>query len=218
MQIVSVNLGRPSHVRHGGVEEWTAIYRTSTAERVDVLRDGLAGDEVGSDPPHGGADQAVYVYGADDYRWWESELGRPVGAGTFGENLTVEGFRSATVRVGDRLVIGEAVVLEVSAPRTPCVTLARRMDDPAFVRRFARADRPGAYARVLVEGTVAVGDAVRVEPVVADDPVSLVEMAALHFDRRAPVAALERALATPLAERWRSYLGDRLRVARSAAG
>ncbi len=216
MKIVSVNVGRPNVVQHGGVEERTAIYRTPTGVPVMVLRQGMAGDDVGSNPPHGGLDQAVYVYGADDYRWWESVLGRTLPPGTFGENLTVEGFLSEAVRIGDRLRIGEAVVLEVTAPRTPCVTLARRMEDPTFVRRFARAGRPGAYTRVLVEGPVSVDDGVRVEPVVADTPIGLVEMAELHLDRRAPADALERALTSPLAERWRAYLEERLESARAS--
>ncbi len=215
MQVVSVNVGKPRQVRHGGVDERTAIYRQATIAPVAVSRYGLADDEVGSNPPHGGADQAVYLYGADDYRWWEQELGRPVQPGTFGENLSVEGFRSEDVRIGDCLLVGETVVLEVAAPRTPCVTLARRMDDRTFIRRFMQARRPGAYARVLAEGVVCVGDRVGLEPVAAEDPVTLVDLAALHFDRRAPIPALERALLTPVAERWRPYLEERLQQARA---
>jgi MOSC domain-containing protein YiiM len=36
------------------------------------------------------------------------------------------------------------------------------MNDPGFVRTFARALRPGAYLRVLEEGAIAVGDVVEV--------------------------------------------------------
>jgi MOSC domain-containing protein YiiM len=36
------------------------------------------------------------------------------------------------------------------------------MDDPTFPRRFAAAERPGAYLRIVREGTVGVGDDVSV--------------------------------------------------------
>jgi MOSC domain-containing protein YiiM len=64
------------------------------------------------------------------------------------------------------------VVLEVTAPRIPCVTLARRMDDPAFPKLFRAAERPGVYCRVLCDGAIQVGDTVHYEPVV-DEPVTV---------------------------------------------
>ena len=61
--------------------------------------------------------------------------------------------------VGDRLQIGE-VVLELTAPRIPCATFSAVMGDAGWARHFFVAKRPGAYARVLVEGQVTAGDAV----------------------------------------------------------
>jgi MOSC domain-containing protein YiiM len=86
----------------------------------------------------------VYVYGTPDYAWWSETLGRELAPGTFGENLTVSGLESAGLRIGDRLQIG-TVGCRVTAPRIPCVTLAVRMEDPAFVKRFRQAERPGVY-------------------------------------------------------------------------
>ena len=37
------------------------------------------------------------------------------------------------------------------------------MGDPAFVRRFGRASRPGAYLRIVKEGELGAGDAVEVD-------------------------------------------------------
>ena len=36
------------------------------------------------------------------------------------------------------------------------------MNDPAFPRRFTAAMRPGAYLRIIAEGTVGAGDGIRV--------------------------------------------------------
>ena len=106
---------------------------------------GLESDTICDTENHGGVDQAVYVYGVPDYDWWAEALAKPLQPGTFGENLTVSDLESAGLQVGDRLEVG-TVVLEVTSPRVPCVTLAARMEDPTFVKRFRAG---GAPRRVL---------------------------------------------------------------------
>jgi MOSC domain-containing protein YiiM len=88
-------------------------------------------------------------------------LGRPIAAGEFGENLTLAGVNVTDAVIGERWEVGTAV-LEVAQPRIPCWKLAARMNDPLFVSRFADAGRPGAYLRIVREGSVAAGDPVRI--------------------------------------------------------
>ena len=38
-----------------------------------------------------------------------------------------------------------------------------RMGDPRFLKRFARAARPGAYLRIVEEGELGAGDAIEVD-------------------------------------------------------
>ena len=142
MRLVSVNVGREQALSHAKASGKTGIFKRSVDTPVPVTALGLEDDTICDTENHGGADQAVYVYGAPDYRWWSEELGRDLTPGTFGENLTVADLESADLTIGDRLHIGR-VVLEVTAPRIPCVTLARRMEDPAFLKRFRAAERPG---------------------------------------------------------------------------
>jgi MOSC domain-containing protein YiiM len=149
------------------------------------------------------------VYGTDDYAWWEQELGRPLLPATFGENLTVEGLRSGELRIGDRLEVGDEALLEVTAPRIPCSTLAGRMRDPRFPKRFRRAGRPGAYARVISCGTVQAGDGVRLRPAMIET-VALLDVMELYYDRKAPAERLRAALLTPVAERARTDYERRL--------
>jgi MOSC domain-containing protein YiiM len=94
-------------------------------------------------------------------RWWESELGRSLPVAQFGENLTMEGIDVNGALVGERWEVG-TTLLEVSEPRVPCWRLGVRMDDMGFIRRFTEALRPGAYLRIISEGSVAAGDAIRV--------------------------------------------------------
>ena len=80
----------------------------------------------------------------------------------FGENLTTEGIDVSGALVGERWRIG-TTLLEVVQPRLPCFKLGLRMGDPAFVRRFALASRPGAYLRIVEEGELGAGDAIEVD-------------------------------------------------------
>jgi MOSC domain-containing protein YiiM len=162
MQLVSVNLGHERAIKNGKPSGKTGIYKLPTSEAVQVTSEGLPGDFICDTKNHGGADQALYVYGVPDYEWWAGQLGRELEPGTFGENLTVSGLLSNDFSIGDFLYVGE-VTLQVTAPRIPCATLAARMDDPAFVKRFRHGERPGLYCRVLMEGSIRVGDVVRRE-------------------------------------------------------
>ena len=163
---------------------------------------GLAGDTVWSTKHHGGPDQAVYVYGEDDYAWWAAELGRPLAPGAFGENLTVAHLESTAAIVGDRLHIGSAVVLEVTCGRLPCGTLNAHMGIRAFSRHFRKAARPGLYCRVLETGAVQAGDAVRYERSTTSD-LGVNEFAEMYYADDLTRAQHERALAAPICERGR---------------
>ncbi len=208
MQLLNVNIGREQAIQYGKASGVTGIYKHSTNEPVQITRDGLAGDAISDKQNHGGDDQAVYIYGSPDYAWWSKTLGHEIAPGTFGENLTISDLESAALQVGDRLHVGE-VTLEITAARIPCVTLAARMGDPQFVKRFRAAERPGAYCRVIQTGTVHAGETVRLEPY-AGETISVVEMFRLWYDSDASEADIRRVLAAPLAIRARAANEERL--------
>lgn len=138
----------------------TAIDKRVTGGPVELGPLGLAGDLQADTEHHGGVDQAVYLYADEDADWWAAELGRDIPPGLFGENLRTAGIDLSGTRIGQRLRVGDTVVLEVTAPRTPCVTFARRMDEKNWVRRFTERRAPGAYARVVEPGLLSAGDVV----------------------------------------------------------
>jgi MOSC domain-containing protein YiiM len=201
-RIESVNIGReqliPGHAKMGG----TGIYKTPVAGPVRVGKFAVEGDCVSDKKHHGGPDQAAYVYFSDDYTWWTQKLGRVLSPGTFGDNLTISGLTSADLAVGDRLIAGD-VVLEVTAPRIPCNTLAARMHDPRFVKIYRDAERPGAYCRVTSEGEVSAGMEVAHQPY-AGKRVALNDMFRDWFVRKnLDVTRLKETLAAPIAGRAR---------------
>ena len=162
MQLLSVNIGQKRTQAKGSEKETTGIYKLPVQELVEIKSLGIQSDFICDQKNHGGPDQAIYIYGMSDYEWWSKELGRELTAGTFGDNLTVSELESALFNIGDRLHVGSAI-LEVTAPRIPCSTLAARMGDPQFVKKFRQAERPGLYCRVIQEGIVHTGDEVKVE-------------------------------------------------------
>jgi MOSC domain-containing protein YiiM len=157
--VVSVNVGEPRPVEVDGHTVWTAIWKSPVEGRVPLRDVNLRGDDQADRTVHGGPDKAVYAYALEDTEWWEAQLGRPLGAGAFGENLTVRGIAVSAAVIGERWAVG-STVLEIAQPRLPCFKLGLRMGDPRYPKRFAAAGRPGAYLRVLREGDIGAGDRV----------------------------------------------------------
>jgi MOSC domain-containing protein YiiM len=129
--------------------------RPAGGDTIAVTALGLAGDGQADLSVHGGPEKAVYAYPSDNWPWWEKEHRFPVGAGSFGENLTVRGADETTIRIGDRFSWGEAVV-EVCQPRSPCFKfqhISGRVDASALM---TLSGRTGWYFRVLKEGLASV--------------------------------------------------------------
>jgi MOSC domain-containing protein YiiM len=200
MRLESVNAGK-ARLRTDGRGE-TGIYKEPVTSAVEIGYEGVAGDSVCDSRYHGGPDQAVYVYGGSDYDWWAGRLGHALDPGTFGENLTTEGLDLSHAVLGERWRVGTAV-LEVAQPREPCFKLGIRMGAAAFRDRFAAADRPGAYLRIVEDGAVGAGDTVEVidRP---DHGRTILDL--LHTTGDPTPDALRSMLAVPtLPEGWRDW-------------
>jgi MOSC domain-containing protein YiiM len=177
---------------------------------VEIKSLGIDSDAVCDVKNHGGPDQAVYVYGGADYEWWSKELGREILPGTFGENLTIDGLESGTFNIGDYLHIGD-VTLQVTAPRIPCGTFAARMNDPHWVKKFRKAERPGLYCRVLREGLVNAGDIVTVEKYTGAT-LSIPQMYRDYYEKNKTEETLRLHLNAPIAVRSRIDLERELGI------
>jgi MOSC domain-containing protein YiiM len=208
MKLDNVNIGQERSQQNGNKMETTGIYKFPTDGPVEITFLGIKEDFIASKKHHGGPDQAVYIYGTPDYDWWAIELGRDLYPGTFGENLTISELESAQFNIGDRLVIGD-VILEVTAPRIPCGTFAARMEDPQFIKRFRRAERPGLYCRVIQAGLIEMGDAVKVERY-KKDTIAVLQVFRDYYDRNKSEETIRKHLNAPIAIRIRSALEQEL--------
>ena len=196
MKLISVNVGKQETLDTPNGAVQTGIMKTPISGSVDIDELGIEGDAIVDTRVHGGADQALYLYSQEDYDWWAGQLGRPLTPGIFGENLTLSSFGDAPLNIGDRLQINN-VVIEISAPRTPCFKLATRMGDPAFIKDFVQAARTGAYARVIQTGFVAAGDAVTLIKTTAAYP-SVTEVFKTCHSKNPDMDIVRQALASPL--------------------
>ncbi|HTT95841.1 MAG TPA: MOSC domain-containing protein [Solirubrobacterales bacterium] len=161
-RLISVNVGLPKVVDSGRRQVETAIWKHPVEGRVKVRGVNLDGDRQADLTVHGGPDKAVYAYAIEETRLWEAELGRELGPGAFGENLTTAGVDVSGAVLGERWRIG-TTLLQVVQPRLPCFKLGLKMGDPTFLRRFALASRPGAYLKIVEEGELGAGDAIEVD-------------------------------------------------------
>jgi MOSC domain-containing protein YiiM len=205
-RVLSVNVGRPRAFDYHGHPARSAIWKSPVEGRVAARGVNLEGDDQADREAHGGPDKAVYAYAVENVRWWEREIGRSLEPGQFGENLTTEGIDVDEALVGERWQIGTCL-LEVSEPRVPCWRLGVRMDDPRFVRRFAEALRPGTYLRIVVEGVLGAGDAIRVieRP---DHEVSIRDVFRIYTRDRKEA---RRLLAVPaLSQDWKTWAASAL--------
>jgi MOSC domain-containing protein YiiM len=167
----------------------TGIDKRPQAGPVRLEVGGVVGDTIVALADHGGPDQAVYAYSVDDLAWLAAEFDRPVGPGGAGENLTLSGVDCSHAVIGERWVVGDAV-LQVRGARTPCRTFAAFLDVPDLVKRFVAGGRPGAYLAVERAGSVRAGDPVRVVDRPAHGVTTADVMAAKTVDRdRVPLVA-----------------------------
>ncbi|HEY8978800.1 MAG TPA: MOSC domain-containing protein [Streptomyces sp.] len=169
MKLLSVNVGKPRPNPWKGISA-TGIDKRPVDGPVAVSAPGpkgtgevgLAGDRVYDVKHHGGTDQAVYAYAREDLDRWQTEVGRPLPHGVFGENLTTLGVDVNGALIGERWRVGPDVVLEVSCARIPCATFQGWLEQEGWIKRFTQAAVPGAYLRVVEPGEIRAGDPVEI--------------------------------------------------------
>jgi MOSC domain-containing protein YiiM len=208
-QLLGINIGEERLLNLGPKPSRTGIFKLPV-QTVEVTSLGCAGDRIVSEKHHGGPDQAVYVYTQPDYDQWESLEKLKLAPGTFGENLLVSGLDSAAGVIGDRLIFKD-VILEVSAPRIPCATLAARMGDPKFVKMFVKMERPGFYCRVIKEGKLSVGESFTYEPT-SGPQVTIGDLYKDHYANAPEQERIKLFLSVPIAIRIRKKMELRLKI------
>ncbi|HUQ21320.1 MAG TPA: MOSC domain-containing protein [Gemmatimonadaceae bacterium] len=113
---------------------------------------------------HGGPDRAVCLFSLELIDALREE-GHPIFPGSTGENLTVTGAAWTEMIPGVILEIADTRMM-ITSFTTPCRTIRESFLDHHISRISVKA-HPGwsrVYAKVLHEGTVSVGDSMKIIP------------------------------------------------------
>ncbi len=213
MKLISLNVGRPRLILYKGDSMSTGIFKQPVSGPVPLRTLNLDGDSQADLTVHGGPNKAVYGYPSEHYDFWRQELpGTDLPWGAFGENFTTDGLSEDDLHIGDRLQIGDAILM-VRQPRMPCFKLAAKFQRDDMIQRFQHSGRTGFYFSVDQEGTVNAGDSfvfLSREP----QAITIAEMNRLFVEEKYNRPLLDKAIATPaLPEDWREYLEKRLPAA-----
>jgi len=200
----AINTAKLEDIQTGNEMLSTGIFKRPQTNPVRLEPIGLEGDAIADSDAHGGEDQAVYIYLAEDYRWWEQTLKRELTPGIFGENLTLDGISHQDLRVGDRFTLNE-VVLELSGPRIPCAKFSARMNTPSFAKQFFHANRPGSYARVITPGLLDCNSSVQHHPARTEAP-RVDHLFKEWYNKTHDTHLLEQALKAPLGQYHRKKI------------
>lgn len=208
--LVSVQVGQvKTHGEARAADPWdrqwtSAFYKDAVVGPIWLGTVNLAGDQQHY-VHHGGPDKAVLAYAASHYPRWREEVGLDMPGGGFGENFTIDGLSEDSVCIGDTFEIGTAHV-QVAQPRIPCDNIARRWHMPILPKRVEQTGRTGWYLRVMREGFVEAGQAVKL--LERPHPDWTVKRAGAVRRRRQhePEAAKELAACPALAESFRKHL------------
>ena len=162
-RIEAIRVGRPTTQAWGGRSLHTGAVKARVEGPVLATAVGLQGDGQGDLRVHGGPDKAICCYPIEHYARWRAE-GIELPEGGLFENLTLSGLTEDEVCLGDVWAVGGGgAIVQVTAPRRPCSTIALRWGRPDLPRLVQDRGRCGYYLRVLVEGPLTTYDVVRLD-------------------------------------------------------
>ncbi|KAK7978408.1 hypothetical protein PG988_005898 [Apiospora saccharicola] len=175
MEVVAVSRSLPKELDLGFMKLTTSLIHeplTSPADSIEINEAGVVGNQPAVH------DGPVYVFFAEHYDYWCSELGVDRRAWDWchwAENITVRYKKDTTKRLrrfetemhlGEVWRIGPDVRLELCGSRIPCQKVSWRCGQKdSWLRPLAESGRVGVYMRVLQGGRVHPGDDVVIESV-----------------------------------------------------
>ena len=139
----------------GGVPK----FATREAEVTEL---GLIGDDHKFPDIHGGPERAVCLFSLERILELQNE-GHPIFPGAVGENVTISGIDWDEVTPGQKLSLGDEVLLEITSYTSPCNSIPQSFVNGEY-QRISQKLHPGysrVYARVLRPGRIRIGQPVQ---------------------------------------------------------
>jgi len=210
MKLISLNVGLPHQVNFRGEVVNTGIFKEPIHHRVKLRTLNIDGDKQADLTVHGGIDKAVYTYAKEHYDFWRKEFNdMSLPWGMFGENFTTEGLLEEFVNIGDVFQIGTARVI-ATQPRMPCYKLGVKFGRMDIIKRFLASGLTGIYFKVLQEGEVGVGDAIKLINK-DENNVTVKDIVRLYTEGKDDIQTMERAIKVKdLPDGWRFHFIEQL--------
>lgn len=123
---------------------------------------GLIGDDHKFPDIHGGPERAVCLFSLERILELQNE-GHPIFPGAVGENVTISGIDWDEVTPGQKLSLGDEVLLEITSYTSPCNSIPQSFVNGEY-QRISQKLHPGysrVYARVLRPGRIRIGQPVQ---------------------------------------------------------
>ena len=132
-------------------------------DALEITKKGCVGDKQNDLKHHGGPQKAVCIM-LDSVLQLLKELGHPIGPGTTGENVLLNGIESDGIDTGSILSFTNGVVLEITGPAPPCKTIRSSFLDNEFTALSHKliSGQTRWYASVITPGTVVLGEEAQV--------------------------------------------------------
>jgi len=210
MKLISLNVGLPRQVNFRGEVVNTGIFKEPVRHRLKLRTLNLDGDKQADLTVHGGIDKAVYSYAKEHYEFWRKELNdMSLPWGMFGENFTTQGLFEDNVNIGNIFQIGTARVI-ATQPRMPCYKLGVKFGRMDIIKRFLASGLTGIYFKVLQEGEVGAGDAIKLINK-DENNVTVKDIVRLYTEGKDDIQTMERAIKVKdLPDGWRFHFIEQL--------
>ena len=128
----------------------------------EVTELGLTGDDHKFPDIHGGPERAVCLFSLERILELQNE-GHPIFPGAVGENITISGIDWTQVTPGQKLSLGDEVLVEITSYTSPCNSIPDSFVAGEY-QRISQKLHPGysrVYARVLRAGRIRIGQPVQ---------------------------------------------------------
>lgn len=158
MKVISTLVSKPKEIVINSKKVTTGMYKYPVSKGIKLVKHRVLEDAVVDTKHHGGEFQAAYIFGKNNYAYFENKFPKADWQeGMFGENILVDTLLEAEMMVGDIYTIGKARV-QIIQPRQPCSKFGYRLGNPTAIKAFADYHAPGVYVRVIQEGEILPGD------------------------------------------------------------
>jgi MOSC domain-containing protein YiiM len=158
MRVQSTNISEKRIIHIQGEEVETGMYKISVGDGIFLTKNGVNSDTVCDLRYHGGHDKACYLFGKNNYSYFQKLYPEAKWeTGFFGENIELDFLDESNLNIGDVYQLGEARI-QIAQPRVPCSKLGYRFENMSGLKAFIESPHPGAYVRVLQDGKVKAGD------------------------------------------------------------